>query len=85
MLASFLVRLYEDTDRELPLWVTMHPSEKFYSQIITDGHEVEKVNDLRTFGLDDPTYDNVELPGPLFRGHVVYVKEMQSAAVVMTC
>ncbi|GKZ38572.1 putative NRPS-like protein biosynthetic cluster [Aspergillus brasiliensis] len=78
MLRSFAVQ--DDTSQTL--LVTVRPSPAILERCIVDYGEVATLEDVHRLVVDFPPEHRIALPGPLFCGLMVYVKEIKSAVLV---
>ncbi|PYH85268.1 acetyl-CoA synthetase-like protein [Aspergillus uvarum CBS 121591] len=81
MLRSFAVL---DPTPEAPetLLVTVRHSPAILDQCIVDYGEVDTVADVERLTINFPAEHRVGTPGPLFRGLIVFVKQISSAVLV---
>ncbi|KAI2816485.1 hypothetical protein CBS147321_5166 [Aspergillus niger] len=78
MLRSFVLQ----EDENQTLLVTVRPSPSILDRCIVDYGEVATLNDVHRLVVNFPQEHRIALPGPLFCGLMVYVKEIKSAVLV---
>ncbi|GIJ85595.1 hypothetical protein Asppvi_004454 [Aspergillus pseudoviridinutans] len=82
LMRAFLVDDPATLGSTLSLYVTIRQNQKFLDQCILDYGTVNTLKDLERITMDYPFKDHAMLPGPLFRALVVFVQEVNSAAVI---
>lgn len=82
LLLSFVVVDDSRLGPELGLYATIRQSKSFLDRCIQDHGTVDTVQDIRHLTMHHPFKDDVRLPGPCFRGLVVFVRETNSAALI---
>ncbi|OJJ67660.1 hypothetical protein ASPBRDRAFT_78350 [Aspergillus brasiliensis CBS 101740] len=78
MLRSFVVQ--DDTPQTL--LVTVRPTPSVLQRCIVDYGEVATLEDVHRLVVNFPSEHRIALPGPLFCGLMVYVKEIKSAVLI---
>ena len=64
------------------LYVTLRQTKKLLDQCLLDHGTVRNLEDVKKIVMRYPYKDHTTLPGPLFRGIIVFVEEIQSAALI---
>ena len=72
-------------DHDIPLYVIFRPNERWLNLIVKEGYEVDDVEDLNTFHLDDDRVDYAICPGPLFKFLILHVQSANCAALIELC
>ena len=83
VMLSFIVVSTSKIGADLGLYVTKRQSKKLLDQCILDLGTVETMNDVRDLTMNYPYKDHAMLPGPLFQAIIVFVKEKNSAAIIL--
>ena len=82
LMLSYIIADDKALGNQLGLYVVMQHSKKILDQCVLSYGTVENMQDLRDITMNYPFEDHGMLPGPLFRCLVIFVREMNSAAVI---
>ncbi|GAB7365068.1 hypothetical protein MBLNU230_g5849t1 [Neophaeotheca triangularis] len=68
---------------ETPLLATIRACDEWFAASMTTGWEVEKKEDMNELLLGHPELDNASSPGPLFKIHLVHIKDTGMSGFVL--
>ena len=68
-------------DDQITLYLIMRPTKRWFEVAITEGHQVEELEDLTSWGLDTDL-DFAAFPGPLFRIMIVQIKNTDTVGLI---
>ncbi|KAL2061391.1 hypothetical protein VTL71DRAFT_7664 [Oculimacula yallundae] len=77
ILRTMAIDLYDT-----PFHVTVRPSQRWFSHVITTDDIVKSADDLRTLALNDPKRDFAVYPGPMFKATIAHVEQENCAGLV---
>jgi hypothetical protein len=82
LMRAFLVDDPVNLGSTVSLYVSIRQNRKFLDQCILEYGTVNTLKDLESITMDYPFKEHAMIPGPLFRALLVFVREINSAAVI---
>jgi hypothetical protein len=82
LMRAFLVDDSATLCSTLSLYVSIRQNQKFLDECILEYGTVNTLKDLESITMDYPFKEHAMIPGPVFRALIVFVQEVNSAAVI---
>jgi acyl carrier protein len=71
------------SNEDLQLYIVMRPKDRWLDRQIATGSSVATIQEIPTYRLNDPSYDHVQVSGPLLKCTVLPVKNSNATGVVL--
>lgn len=81
--SSLLRKTHIFHDEDLQLYLVMRPNNKWLLLQLASGSELANIQDIATHRLNDPTYDYVDLSGPLVKLTTLPIKKCNATGLVV--